>query len=274
MSAINEGMHLGRQARDLQEHMRDGIITGVVDSSPSQGGAVAAQLPKRFTAYSARDDIVQMKQQLMDPKTGLSPFGRVYASDDDFKWLQKKEAAAEAVNYDGWFNANFNKNDLASRQFAQEINPGFYADRERELMERADTVLRLKKIQLRGPQSKEDLHMLFLLNSGRVALPDDWDRLGADWTAGKPNAKELNQKQFQGGLIRMPLFTTQAQRNATAKAAIAPTRRQPFAVDPPPQGFFGWGDDPVNTRMARPVDAAGRPQNTFSHQVISDLQNQ
>jgi len=267
MSAVRGGYSLARQGRKITEQMRDGIITGRPNDVGVQGGAQAAQLPARFTAYQTRDDIIQLKQQMMNDD-GWSPFGRVVASDADFKWLQNKEAAAEAVNFDAWFNEGFNKNDLASRQFAQDVNPEFYERREREMMEKMDMIKRIRFLQLRGPQDEEDLRLLYLLNSGRVQLPADWDRVGADWSAGSADPTEANQQQFVGGLIRMPLFLNSEQRLNTVQheARIS----APFVADnsltAAAGNFYSFQPPGNNAKMATP--AGGQ---TFSDSVMSTL---
>ena len=211
MSASRFGMHLANEGRDLTETMRDGVITGTTNDQGVQGGAQAMQFQRKFEAKTPYDDTMNAKLQLMD-KDGMTPFGQVYYDDKTGKWLEKKQAAIEAANFDAYFNANFNKNDLASRQWAQSIHPEFYQAREQEMTKKAETILKLKKIQLRGPQDDEDLYMLYLIDSGRVSLPQDWDRLAPAETEPPANNKQL----FKDGLVRFPRFRTAMQRTGAA----------------------------------------------------------
>jgi hypothetical protein len=219
MLASREGMGLVKDAQRLTERMRDGVITAPAPTGGVQGGAQAVQFQNKFDAKDSYDDEMNTKMQLMD-QDGMTPFGQVYYDDKVGRWLERKAAAAETANFDSYFNLNFNKNDLASRQWAQEVNPKFYADREREMNERAEIVLKLKKIQLRGPQNKEDLQMLYLIESGRVKLPEDWDVIGPGYHDTSKSAfkgiRKANQKNFRAGLIRMPLFLTEKQRQTRA----------------------------------------------------------
>lgn len=229
--APKQGMHLAKEAQAFSEKMRDGVVTAnEVRTGGVQGGAYAAQLPRKFEAYDRMDDEMNTKMQLMD-QDGMTPFGQVYYDERVGKWLQKKEAAAEAANLDSWFNKEFNKNDLASRQLAQELYPDFYKTRERELLDRMQEVYKLKMIQLRGPQSKEDLYKLWLLNTGRVVLPPDWDRIGASPqvdAAGNVDTRAA-RRQFMTGLVRMPLFQSANQRDAYA----ASNRRNNMPISNP-----------------------------------------
>lgn len=263
MSAVREGQHLANEGRELTQKMRDGVLTGAPKGDAGvQGGAKAIDLQRDFTAYDSRDDLVRRKMQLMDDD-GMTPFGRVYYSDEDGKWLEKKEAAVESANFDKWFNDSFNKNDLASRQLAQQLNPEFYAARERKLRERTEEVLALKNIQLRGPQTEEDLRRLFLINTGRVQLPPDWDRIGS--TTQDP---KRTMQVFQQGLIRAPLFYTRRQRTTTANQNVA----LGVTTNPSPENkLFAWGTGNATNTLQNPSSLEAR---TTLSEVVFDRMRQ
>ena len=141
MSA-SEGMKLANEGQRLTEKMARGVITAPASTQGVQGGAQAVQFERNFTARDPMDDEMNTKMQLMD-KEGMTPFGQVYYDDKVGKWLERKEAMNEVANFDAYFNREFNKNDLASRQFAQQIYPEFYSSREREMMVRAEEVVKL-----------------------------------------------------------------------------------------------------------------------------------
>lgn len=254
-----EGMHIVKEAQELTERMAPGVITAPVDANTQgiQGGAVASQFPKKFDARDRMDDEMNMKMQLMDHQ-GMTPFGQVYYDERVGKWLERKSAVAESANFDSWFGRNFHKNDLASRQWAQQVNPNFYSDREKEMADRAQMVLKIKGIQMRGPQSKEDLYIQYMIDSGRVKLPEDWDRLGLNLNEpGEGAYDRIAAKQkdrYAFGLIRMPLFLSSTQREgrATTNKAVGAwgdsnvARAYPFGQQPaqsqhplmgPPGGF-------------------------------------
>lgn len=271
MSAPQEGMHLAKEAQVMTEKMNPGVITAPPPEGGVQGGAQAVAFPKKFIARDKMDDEMNTKMQLMD-KDGMTPFGQVYFDDKAAKWLERKAAVGEAANFDKWFGQNFNKNDLASRQFAQQINPQYYSDREREMAERADVVLRLKGIQLRGPQSKEDLYMQWLIDSGRVKLPKDWDRLGVSVTdqAGYEAVQAQQQKNYAFGLIRMPLFLSsvqrinRAQQNKTVGAwGNGNNASNTFTEGEPPR---------VNNNRNMPLSRG--PAGTLAANMVDALRNQ
>lgn len=253
MSAPAQGMRMAKEAQVFTERMRDGVYTSAPDTSTTpQGGAAAVSFARKFDAKDKMDDEMNLKMQLMD-EDGMTPFGQVYYDDKVGRWLERKEAAAEAANFDSYFGSNFNKNDLASRQWAQQIHPEWYAAREREMAERAEMVLKLKGIQLRGPQSADDLRMMYLIESGRVQLPADWDQIGpgVKSQAAFDEKKSANDQNYVAGLIRFPLFLTQTQRrgraaeNATAGAwGSRNAAKDKFPAGEPP-GVFGRQNNPL-----------------------------
>lgn len=213
----NQGMHLAKEAQGLTERMADGIYTAPAPQGGVQGGAQAVAFQRKFEARDRMDDEMNTKMQLMN-KEGMTPFGQVFYDDKVGRWLERKAAVAEAANFDAYFGREFNKNDLASRQWAQKINPDWYASRERDMNDRAQMVLKIKGIQLRGPQSKEDLYIQWLIESGRVVLPADWDRIAPGVTEGRlsDDVVARNKRNYFRGLIRMPLFLTSIQRESRA----------------------------------------------------------
>ena len=123
MSAVAEGRKLVQKGAEMTRQMQDGPTTGQVVGGGVQGGAIAGQFQRKFGGASAFDDEMNQRMQLMNDQ-GMTPFGQVYYDDKVGKWLQDKQKVAEVANLDAWFGAQFNKNDLASRQFAQQIYPG------------------------------------------------------------------------------------------------------------------------------------------------------
>lgn len=121
--ATREGMHLANEAQAMTERMRDGPVTAPAPTGGVQGGAQAVQFQRKFGGASRMDDEMNMKMQLMD-KDGMTPFGQVYYDDRVSRWLEKKAAVQETANLDTWFNKEFNKNNLADRQLAQQLYPG------------------------------------------------------------------------------------------------------------------------------------------------------
>jgi hypothetical protein len=251
-------MGLARTGQRMTEQMQQGVYTAAAPEGGVQGGAQAVQFGRKFNARSKYDDEMNIRMQLAD-KEGNTPFGKMMYDDKVGKWIQEKEAAVEAANFDSYFNQNFNKNDLASRQWAQQINPEFYSAREQEMNDRAEMVLKLKKIELRGPQNEEDLKILYLIENGRVVLPENWDTIAPGFigtTITREQEKE-NQRLLSDGLIRKPLFLTAGQQRSQATQ----NKRAGAWGNPNTQNYFDGAEPPiVKTGNNKPLSsrAGGR----------------
>lgn len=221
MSAVQEGGKLASQAKDLSATFEPGVVTAPVDRDNVQGGAAAEQFPRKFGGRDPYDDVMRMRQQLVTDGQGNTPFGQLEYTDDVARWAMRKEQVSEAADFDSWFGKNYHKSDLASRAFAQEVNPEYYAARERDIMTRAQEAAKLKIIQLRGPRTKEELMKVWLIQSGRVELPADWDRIGPSYDySANPGSK--SQQAFKRGLFTLPSFTNREQRARRARAEQNP----------------------------------------------------
>ncbi len=66
-----------------------------------QPGAMDEQFPTNaLTSYDKKDKEMMAKLQLgQGMPVGYTPFGKMEAKDEDFKWAQKKQAAAELANF-------------------------------------------------------------------------------------------------------------------------------------------------------------------------------
>lgn len=219
--ASAKGMKIADAGRDVSEVMEDGVITSGADrSANAQGGQPAVSMPRKFQTKDAMDDRMRQRMQLMDDK-GMTPFGQVYYDDSVGRWLEKKEAATELANMDAWFGKNYNKASIAERQFAQQIYPEYYTEREKLMMEKAAMVVKLKAIQLRGPRNKEDLMLQYLVQSGKVQLPADWDKIGISTTEERLTDAQMTAQRanFARGLVRLPRFLTEREMQQNAATA-------------------------------------------------------
>lgn len=209
------GRKITHETQKLGEKFQDGVWTGVPDAQGQQGGAIAGQFQRAFGARDAMDDEMRLRMQLADGRAdGRTPFGQLQYTDKVGRWLQRKAQSAEEANFDGWFNRNFNKSNLADRQVAQALNPEFYSAREQFMRERTEAALRLKLIQLRGPQNEDDMYMLYLVETGRIELPEDWDRIGP--VATNATVPAVMQQQLRERMFRLPKITGRARRSINA----------------------------------------------------------
>ncbi len=250
MSAPAAGARIQNQHAKMTADARLGVVTHDQDREGKvQGGAAAFSFPNSFSAASPRDEIVDLKRQLMDDN-GMSPFGQVQFSERDARWLLEKQQATEQANFDSWFGSQFHKNDVASRQFAQQVYPEYYDERERKMTERAKLALRINLIKLRGPRNEEDLITLYGLQTGKIRLEDGWDKIGVSYKKVSDQTGPGAPVRFSRGLLSVRKFLSQAERTANLATGQNPfgevSVADPFkpapeerAAAPPNSTMFG-----------------------------------
>jgi hypothetical protein len=250
----SEGRKLVSKTTDMSEKLEGGFTT---HAAPDKKGAVATgSFPRKgLEARDARDELMAEKMQFIDGKQGMSPFGLVTASDADFRWAQKKRETEALANFDAWAGQNFHSNDPALRKWHQEINPSYYEERERLMVERAKLALRIKLLKLRGPKTEEDLITIWGLQTGRIKLDKDWDRVGAYEMTPAEHNKAGSQQRFANGLFNFRRYLTSAERRVGADDPSNPFKTENGDMD-------GYQNDDLSFRGGKVPDT-GRYTNFF-----------
>lgn len=200
------------ETRALTKEAQGGVYT---TANASTAGSTAAQhtvpFPRRgLGAESSRDELMKEKMEFLE-KTGdaTTPFGIVTATDEDFKWLQRKRDTEAAANLDAWISQNFHVGDVTTRKWLQEVYPEYYAVREQMMMDRAKFALRVQLLLLRGPKNHKDLILLWGLQTGQIQLDRDWDRIGP---TEETLSADKEQERFQKGLFNPLRYLSDDER--------------------------------------------------------------
>ncbi len=144
----------------------------LADVGIRQHGIMDEQFPTAgLSAANERDKIMEAKIALqtapgMTP--GMTPFGKLEAKEADFKWLQEKQAAAEAANFQRWFAEEFDHMSPAEKKRAKELYPEFYAQRKKLLKQQTKNLFALARLKLEGIQNRDDLITQYLAETGRL----------------------------------------------------------------------------------------------------------
>lgn len=210
-----KGESITNMTQKVAETLQPGVYTAPTSNAGAQGGANAFAFQRAFDARSPMDDTMRLRMGMSDGQ-GNTPFGQLTVGDKELRWLKKKADITEIANFDQWFGKNFNTADLAGRSFAQSVYPEYYAEREKFMRERTEMALKVKLIQLRGPKSQEDLQLWYLINTGRVALPDDWDRIGPSLAPGAGLNQAQQAQNLARRMVRPPKFVGDNRRYANA----------------------------------------------------------
>lgn len=218
--AANAGRKIVDETVRLNQEAESGIYTHAV-ADPGQGGAMTSSFPRGgLQARDKRDEIISEKAQYMDAG-GMTKFGQVVATDADFEWLRKKRETEAFANLDAWIGKNFHKADPATRRWLQETYPEYYESRERIMTDRAKLALRIQLLKLRGPKNEKDLMLQWALQTGRIKLDRDWDRIG-------PSSNDQNlpgdaeQKRYKDGLFSFRRFLADSERRANQDRSFDP----------------------------------------------------
>lgn len=146
------------------------------DAKPRQPGVVDEQFPTGdLSAKSPKDELMQAKLALQTKNAqgqlvGEGPFGKLKYSDDDARWLMEKQKAAEKAEFQMWFARNFDMMDPASKKWAREHYPEFYAARQRMIGQQAQNLVKLANLKLNGVKSFDDLMTQYLAETGRLDI--------------------------------------------------------------------------------------------------------
>ncbi len=123
----------------------------------------------RLSAKDERDKIMDAKMRLTVPgQPGVTPFGKMTLTDADLKWLEKKQKAVEAANFQQWFAQWFDRANPADKAKAKKLCPNFYTQREDLLKRQCKNLFDVAKIKLNGIESYSDLLKQYELESGRL----------------------------------------------------------------------------------------------------------
>jgi hypothetical protein len=165
--------------------------------------------PAIYGDVDPRDKKAQIVRTLVgDAKKthGATPFGLVTAPDWLPEWLEHKEAIQEEELFEKWFGKMFNMADPIQKQMSMKLLPEFWDRREELLKAKFDVMKRAALINLRGPQTKEDLIFLYGVNSGKIVLPT-----GDFWLPGQ--TKEPSK--FHAGIFNIWSAVTPTKADST-----------------------------------------------------------
>lgn len=231
-----------RQLDDLQRSLFEGNNTHDVEAVE---GAVAnpTQLPRKYRPRDPKwtsEMVTKMQMQQEDNGggglgTGQTAFGELTVTDRDIRNYQAIQEQQESAAFDKWFGEKFNRADLPTRRLGEELNPEYFEEREKALVEKYDVKLRLDLIKLYGPRDEKDLMILFGLQNG--LLRED---LGAE------NAADQDVRFYYGmGQLSRFLYPDDQLRRDDAENAELFRPHGDWGNAPLGRPGVAGGDDPV-----------------------------
>jgi DNA-dependent RNA polymerase auxiliary subunit epsilon len=225
---------LKRRDEELQDRFEPAQVNlaGAAGAKPDRMTAIAPRsantMDEQFPtadlkADDERDKVMAAKLALQDPaRPGYTQFGKLEATDADFKWLQKKQAAVEEANFQLWFAKEYDRMSPAEKKRAKELYPEFYAQRKKLLKKQAKNLVRLASIKLEGVESFDDLRLQYEAETGRLDVGPLTHLLHPEKDE---NYADLQQRKFTRGLLSpFRVFGDEAVAR-TAGATVQQTRK-------------------------------------------------
>lgn len=189
---------------------------GQVPADIGANEADSAFFPIQTEAIDERDDFAVLKSRLA--KGGAdAPLGQVHATDQDIKWLHNKLKNEQFAKFNEWITQKYNLSDPGTAAFVAKIYPDYFKMREDMIHQEAEAQLRLALLVERGPQSSEDIQLLWLIESGQYT-----PKKGALWD---PRGKaESYDMQYERGFFSPYKFL------APTKAVRERSQDKPFST--------------------------------------------
>lgn len=185
--------------------------TGYEDISVNQ--AASNEFPIVAVPHDPYDDIANIKQQYSDGAAAGSNWVVPFDQGDAAYELRKRDAA-EKAEFDSWIMQKYDITDPAQNLMLQNIAPELFQRREEVIESQQALVSAYAKTRLRGAKSISDLELEWLIETGRLELPQGpiWDpekwrlaQTGNTKTANTANvAKDID---WNAGRYRFGLFS-------------------------------------------------------------------
>lgn len=175
---------------------RDGTgaeVLGDVDGLGQPVPKTAGSYPVRLYAPDPYDTEVALKAQVGDQ------MGQRTLMQSDLDWLKRKQDQMTAAEFKQFVASMYNINDPAQLARMNKVYPELFDEQMQIINERFDLAKRLAVMAATGePQSREDLQLLFALNTGAIKLPtgDPWDP--KTWTSSGVIADTKQQAMARG----------------------------------------------------------------------------
>ena len=131
-------------------------------------GVVDEQFPTNALGKQSKKDLVMTEKLRMANAQGVTPFGQLIATDEDFKWLRGKREQEEEAKFQQWFALNYDHMNPEGKAVARDLWPDFYAQRDHQLDDTIDLTGRIAKLKLHGIRNAKDLFLQYAIESGFI----------------------------------------------------------------------------------------------------------
>lgn len=114
------------------------------------------------------DDYMSTKTQLL-AKDNIQ--GNLQIGEKDVRWIQARQDAEENARFKLFVETSIPRGTPWAKEFFERIQPGWYQSKFDIISQKLELIKRFMKITLEGVQSMEDMYLIYILATGRIALP-------------------------------------------------------------------------------------------------------
>lgn len=185
---------------------------------PKHGGprynadmAVSANHPSypdyMFPETKDKDRYMATKRDLaLAGQTG--GLGKVSAGREDIDYIMSKQDMEESAKFKAFVEESIPRGTPWAKEYFEKIQPGWYKTKEQVINEKVEMLKRYFHISLMGPQSIEDMYLLYILATGKIALPTKVEEIMRPTTP----VQGLTRNNYAIGPFSVTHYVTDATR--------------------------------------------------------------
>lgn len=142
-------------------------------ASPEETKLLNSNLyPTRFIPSDNFDTEWMIRQQLVEGDDSLVSSKRPMPwTEREIDYLKRKRDAEEYAAYNDWLIHKFPINDPANREILKRTVPRYFEERKQVLEEQINLSAKYANLRLFGPENEDDLKLQYMVETGRVQLP-------------------------------------------------------------------------------------------------------
>lgn len=147
----------------------------------------------------------------------------------DVQYLLNKKEAQEAVRFKQFVEDSIPRGTPWAKEFFEKIMPGWYQSKIDVINDKLSIVQKLTSITIHGPQTIDDMALLYQVYSGRIDIPQNFEELI------RPDSQGLQIEEFKSGLFNPKRFVRRdfliSKRNQEYMANFAIPGIDPKGMD-------------------------------------------
>lgn len=194
---------VAEEAAELDSRLQDAADFSIPATITEQDGAFGGadgvaksnRFPVKLTQRDPYDSLASIKKKLVNDKGAVPGMGQAVLTTEDLEHLERKRQALQYEDMYRFLDNYFDTKDPAIANWVAGMMPEYFDRREAVIDQQAELQKRVAKLRLRGPQDRQDLITIYLMNSGALKLPKGPLHMPDQWHDGGENAFKDGFKQ-------------------------------------------------------------------------------